>query len=388
MDGALFSEMSPLNKRWFLSFMAVFWSVGAVFTAGLAWVLVPRIIAYQEGWRWLQGILAVCNGLFFLCRAGIPESPRFLIVRGRYEEAEKVLLKIATLNKVQLPPFKLQVVVADRASAETPLLSQPHEEEGSTVINSHSVTTQHATYDEVLVAADGECRVDEMSSSYRPLVSKRVNRLFQLFQEPMTWTSIILLPVWFFTSLGFGGFSVFLPSFFEDKGIPPEDIYRNTFLMQAGGIPGILLATWLVETFLGRKWTMSISLIISGVAIYMFVLTDNGTQLLVFSVLMSFFSMLAYSAQYTITPELYPTSMRTMGVGACSCLNRSAAILSPLLSGGLVELSDSGLFVHPLYLLLCFGRHLSQAQLVAHGSPPTAHNPPNDHCAHTQWPPH
>ena len=111
-------------------------------------------------------------------------------------------------------------------------------------------------------------------------------------------------------------------------------------------------------------------------------------QLLVFSVLMSFFSMLAYSAQYTITPELYPTSMRTMGVGACSCLNRSAAILSPLLSGGLVELSDSGLFVHPLYLLLCFGRHLSQAQLVAHGSPPTAHNPPNDHCAHTQWPPH
>ena len=63
------------------------------------------------------------------------------------------------------------------------------------MINSHSVTTQHATYDEVLVAADGECRVDEMSSSYRPLVSKRVNRLFQLFQEPMTWTSIILLPV-------------------------------------------------------------------------------------------------------------------------------------------------------------------------------------------------
>ena len=199
VDGALFSEMSPLNKRWFLSFMAVFWSVGAVFTAGVPLPLSPshtcthphshcfaalilslallhpgkmnpiasscriglgpgpshhrisgrmavaarhpcsvqRLVFPLSSWHsGVPKVLPVvgeeeeaffvkrnrfrkANGLLLLlfcsCRAIFPAASvifRFLIVRGRYEEAEKVLLKIATLNKVQLPPFKLQVVVA------------------------------------------------------------------------------------------------------------------------------------------------------------------------------------------------------------------------------------------------------------------------------------
>jgi MFS transporter, SP family, xylose:H+ symportor len=45
-------------------------------------------------WRWMLGVLAVPSALFFLLLIPTPESPRWLIGRGRSEEARAVLEKL------------------------------------------------------------------------------------------------------------------------------------------------------------------------------------------------------------------------------------------------------------------------------------------------------
>lgn len=48
----------------------------------------------QSGWRWMFTVLVLPAMVFFFASLGIPESPRWLLARGRAEEAENVLAKI------------------------------------------------------------------------------------------------------------------------------------------------------------------------------------------------------------------------------------------------------------------------------------------------------
>ena len=48
----------------------------------------------QVGWRWMFAAEAVPAGLFFLLALAIPESPRWLLKRGRASEAQRVLARI------------------------------------------------------------------------------------------------------------------------------------------------------------------------------------------------------------------------------------------------------------------------------------------------------
>ncbi len=54
---------------------------------------------------------------------------------------------------------------------------------------------------------------------------------------------------------------------------------------------------------------------------------------------MSFFSLGAWGALYAYTPELYPTVVRTTGMGAASGMTRIAGSIAPLLGGLLLSYS-------------------------------------------------
>jgi putative MFS transporter len=54
---------------------------------------------------------------------------------------------------------------------------------------------------------------------------------------------------------------------------------------------------------------------------------------------MSFFALGAWACLYAYTPELYPTAIRTTGMGAASGMARVAGVLAPILGGVLIPLS-------------------------------------------------
>ncbi len=82
----LFMECIPAKGRggWLVA-VELFWTLGTAFEAGLAWLLLGG-----QGWRVLLLASAVPLVLLVALLPLVPESPRYLAVRGRSGEAAQV----------------------------------------------------------------------------------------------------------------------------------------------------------------------------------------------------------------------------------------------------------------------------------------------------------
>lgn len=84
------SEISPASARgWQASLYQLAITIGI-----LAAYLVDYAFADTEGWRWMLGLAAVPGLLLGLGMIALPETPRWLLERGRVAEARKVLHRV------------------------------------------------------------------------------------------------------------------------------------------------------------------------------------------------------------------------------------------------------------------------------------------------------
>jgi sugar porter (SP) family MFS transporter len=91
------AEISPAPVRGRLVALAQFNIVLGILLAFFSNYLIARWMPGAENaWRWMLGIEAAPAALFFLLLFGIPESPRWLALHGRTEEAARVFTKLGT----------------------------------------------------------------------------------------------------------------------------------------------------------------------------------------------------------------------------------------------------------------------------------------------------
>jgi len=140
-----------------------------------------------------------------------------------------------------------------------------------------------------------------------------------------------------FISLGYNSFNSFIPIFMRDKGISDtSNLYRNIFIYSAAGIPGSFVGALLIESKLGRKGTIGIALVLSAISVLLFLLTQDQVQLVLFTCIFQFTLQIAFCSEYTYTPELYPTEIRTTMYGFINGTARVVALCGPLLAGFLM----------------------------------------------------
>src|SRR3954452_19376227 len=85
----LVSEFAPARVRGRLVvLLEAFWAVGWTLSALIGYVVVPR---NDDGWRWALALGAVPALYAVVVRRTLPESVRFLELRGRTDEAESVV---------------------------------------------------------------------------------------------------------------------------------------------------------------------------------------------------------------------------------------------------------------------------------------------------------
>lgn len=84
------AEIAPENIRGaMVSIYQLMITIG-IFLAFLS----DTAFSYSGNWHWMLGIIAFPGALFFLGVFALPESPRWLMMRGRNEQATRVLTKL------------------------------------------------------------------------------------------------------------------------------------------------------------------------------------------------------------------------------------------------------------------------------------------------------
>ena len=118
---AYLAEIAPRRQRGRIlgSLLNVMWILGAMTSTLVALPLAAY--AGEDAWRWMLGLAALPALLILLGRKGLPESPRWLLARGRVEEAREAFAAF----DVEATPAMLAAGPRDRGSYGE-LLRPPH----------------------------------------------------------------------------------------------------------------------------------------------------------------------------------------------------------------------------------------------------------------------
>ncbi|KAM3929224.1 solute carrier family 22 member 13-like [Leptodactylus fuscus] len=241
----------------------VCFAVGQMALAGIGYGI--------RNWRLLQIACSAPTGLliFYICT--LPESPRWLLTKGKNEKAKKLLQKAASFNRQNIPEE---------------LLTELQEEK----------QTKSGT-------------------------------MLDLFKIPsLRKVTLVMSFVWFVNSLVYYGLSLNVGSF----GL---DIYLTQLIFGAVEIPARLGSMFIVQ-IIGRKLSQSLCLLLGGIVCLVITAIPKTLPVVitVLAVIGKFAIAASFSICYIYAAELFPTVIRQNGVGLCSMTARVAGIISPLIS--------------------------------------------------------
>ncbi|KAL3472214.1 major facilitator superfamily domain-containing protein [Aspergillus californicus] len=315
VDGALFLEFLPFASGSLLTMLSVWWPVGNLISSLLAWAFIPNYTCpsvgrctkeQNMGWRYLILTLGAITFVMFICRFflfHLYESPKFLLSRGRQEDAVAAVQGIAYKNRAQT---WLTLDILNEIGG------YPEED-----------TAQ---------ALDRKEVIQRYMSKFS---LERIRGLFAT--KKLGITTVLLWLCWTTIGMGYPLFNAFLPQYLQNSGggesQPTSIVYRNYAITSIVGVPGSILACYTVDIkYVGRKGTMIISTLITGVLLFCFTASTDPNIQLVCSSLEAFFQNIMYGVLYAYTPEVFPAPSRGTGTGICSCLNRIAGLCAPIVA--------------------------------------------------------
>lgn len=102
----LLGDMAPSKRRGLLmGTSAAMWPTGAIASVGVTYFLVAAGISPAIVWRWILGLAVIPSVAVIILRSRVPESPRWLLSQGKYDEYKKAMAKIMLVNPedVEIP---------------------------------------------------------------------------------------------------------------------------------------------------------------------------------------------------------------------------------------------------------------------------------------------
>ncbi|KAI9084495.1 hypothetical protein K1719_033483 [Acacia pycnantha] len=299
-----FLEFVPApNRGFWMVVFSTFWTLGTIVEASLAWLIMPRL-----GWRWLLALSSIPSLLLLLFYRMTPESPRYLCSNGRTADAVIILEKIAKMNGTNLPPG---IIISDiqtdlqRIDTEESSLLSPRNEGGPT----NAMNTNFGGF-----------------SSFLMLLSSKLARPTLLlwivfFGNAFSYYGLVLLT----SEWNNGRSKCFSDSLQSEK---TNDVsYRDVFVASFAELPGLLLAAAAVDK-IGRKISMSAMHFVY--CIFLLPLVFNLPEGLATGLLFGARTCImgSFTIIYIYAPEIYPTSVRSTGVGIASAVSRIGGMIS------------------------------------------------------------
>src|SRR3954464_8166542 len=273
----LVSEYAPARVRGrVVVALEAFWAVGCVLAALIGYLVVPRSDA---GWRWALALGALPALYAAAVRRTLPESVRFLELRGRTDEAEAAVRRFEDAAGVPAVRSPAAAPTAPRARG--------------------------------------------------------------LWSRGTRLRTAALWAVWFAINFAYYGAFIWLPTLLVEAGFSLVRSFGYTLVITLAQLPGDAAAALLIEKW-GRRPTLAVFLVGSAAGAALFAAADGATTVLVTGMVLSFFNLGAWGALYAVTPEVYPTALRATGAGAAAGFGRLASIAAPLCVPPLLDAGGTG----------------------------------------------
>lgn len=260
-----------------------------IFPAGLAAAtLVAVWVIPHFGWRAMFLIGTVPVLLAAALPRQVAESPRWLLARGRTQEAEEVIARI-----------EAEVARSTAEPLPAPAANLP----------------------------------DETSRG----------RLSDLFRGRYLRRTVVLSGLWFVAYYVNHGISTWLPSLYTKTfGLDLTTALVYTLLSNVTGLLGTLVVALLIDR-IGRRPALAGALVGTVLSLGVLALAGatSGGQVAVFASCTTFFLYAVNAGLYLYSPELYPTSNRARGAAFGGVWNRLGVILGPVTVGAIIGAGGS-----------------------------------------------
>lgn len=326
----LVTELAPPSARGLcVTLCASFWMVGSIFVALAAlWLLE----AWDLSWRIFAMACALPSAvgalLVFLL---VPESPRFLGLEQRSKEATDNANLLA--RRMGYHDGNLLTIQELQQSFPTSAVQgfEAHRLQRMDSTNSEHPTTS---------------RWKRTCQLFRRTQSEFVHSAAKLYTPQLKQTTWPLQMVWFSLSFGSYGLLTWINTIFVQVHL--QNVYFNALLFAASNLPGNLITAVLMDR-VGRGILLIGSVLAAALSLVFFAFYANtSSQVGIVLSACSFqcFTIAAWNTIDTMTSELFPTLVRSTGMGVCAASGRIGAMLAQFVNGALVNQGQ------PILLLL------------------------------------
>ena len=263
-------EMVP--KKWRSPmglYIQGFWSIGSVYVATSAWLTAESL-----GWRWLTVLTSLPLLLALLCYPWLPESPRWLLDQGKLDQAQKIIDQIARVNGVT-------------TSVKIMNVRKPVDNENTTTMS--------------------QCK--------------------RIFTSPLNKVTSMLFAIGLFFGFAYYGVVIFDHKVFSPVAGQKFD-YQSIFFVSIFEVVGLLAADLLSKTIRSEK-AQSLLFLVAGLGTVLLSLNLSTGWLVL---LMGIGRGAVFGAQaifWVVTPEHYPTLVRSTAYGLCYAVSRIGSFATP-----------------------------------------------------------
>lgn len=268
------TELVPQHMRGrAMAFNQMVMFAAAPVAAILSYGLAPTNILGIEGWRWVVLAGSVGAVLVWFIRLAVPESPRWLVMHDRVQQAERIVQTMEAKAELQsgrpLPP-------------PLPAVEQPPHRRAS---------------------------------------------LAELWQPPYRSRLIMLIAFNFCQAIGYYGFANWVPTLLIGQGITVTKSLLYSFII-AIALPLGPLLTMLYADKVQRKWLIvgaALAVVVFGL---LFAQMKTVVSLIVLGVLISLAGQTISVCYHAYQSELFPTAVRCRASGIVYSASRVGAMMS------------------------------------------------------------
>ena len=153
--------------------------------------------------------------------------------------------------------------------------------------------------------------------------------LAELWSAGFRKRTLMLWIAWAVLVYTYHGIFIWLPTFYyASLGFTVVRSIQWVLIVTLAQVPGYYIAALLLDK-VGRKRIAIIFLASAGIGSAFLSLALDTNSILLWSIVISFFNLGAWSALYAYTPELYPTRIRGTASGAAASIGRLVGAIAP-----------------------------------------------------------